>query len=62
MLRHLPKLRVLVLYNIQIQHFPSWFANLPVKELYVNSRHLVVIMRTLLLYHLRTRASYFRLG
>ena len=35
MLRHLPKLRVLVLYNIQIQQFPSWFANLPVKELYV---------------------------
>jgi hypothetical protein len=35
MLRHLPKLRVLALVHIQIQQFPSWFADLPVKELYV---------------------------
>jgi len=35
MLRHLPKLRVLALFHIQNQHFPSWFADLPVKELYV---------------------------
>lgn len=34
-LRHLPKLQLLELYKIGIQEFPSWFAALPLKELYV---------------------------
>jgi len=34
-LRHLPKLRLLELTRIQIQEFPDWFAELPLKELYI---------------------------
>ena len=34
-LRRMPRLRALWLFSIQLQQFPDWFAELPLKELYV---------------------------